>query len=169
MTRFFYFPLEKYLIALAISLTAITVNASTLVGHVVAVYDGDTITVIDATHTQYKIRLAGIDAPEKKQAFGKASKKSLSDFVFDKVVSIEYTKRDRYNRIVGKVNIAGQDINLKQIENGMAWFYKKYQKELILSDRLNYLHAQQVAEAEKIGLWVEEPIAPWDFRKGARN
>jgi endonuclease YncB( thermonuclease family) len=157
--------LKYLLILLAIGFSTLT-YAATLVGHVVGVTDGDTITVLDSTQTQYKIRLAGIDAPEKKQAFGQASKKSLSDLVFDKVVSVEYQKEDRYGRIVGKVIVKGLDANLEQVKRGMAWFYKKYQNELVQDDRLDYLHAQEAAEAGKLGLWADnEVIAPWDFRR----
>lgn len=142
-----------------------TANAAILVGHVVGVTDGDTITILDANHTQYKIRLAGIDAPEKKQAFGQVSKKSLSDLVFDKVVSVEWSKQDRYQRIVGKVLIKDVDMNLEQVKRGMAWFYPKYQKELVLQDRLDYLHAHDAAKKSGVGLWASEAIAPWDYRR----
>ena len=115
---------------------------------------------------QYKIRLAGIDAPEKKQAFGNVSKKSLLDLVFDKQVSVDWKKQDQYGRTVGKVMLNGIDINLEQIKRGVAWFYNKYPNELLLDDRIAYLHAQKTAEKNKIGLWSElRPVAPWDFRK----
>ena len=144
----------------------ILADAATLVGQVVGVTDGDTITVLDATRTQYKIRLAGIDAPEKKQAYGNASKKSLSDLVYEKVVSIDYQKEDRYGRIIGKVHVGGVDANLVQVQRGLAWFYKKYQNEMVLDDRLDYLHAQEAAEKAGIGLWADDNVvAPWDFRK----
>lgn len=141
-------------------------NAATLVGHVVGVTDGDTITVLDASHSQYKIRLAGIDAPEKKQAFGLASKKSLSDLVYDKVVTVDWNKQDRYGRIVGKVVLNRVDVNLEQVKRGMAWFYKKYQNEMVIDDRLSYLHANETAEKARVGLWADRgAVAPWDYRK----
>lgn len=144
-------------------------HALTLEGRVVGVADGDTITVLDNTNTQYKIRLAGIDAPEKKQPFGNVSKKSLSDMVYDKQVSVEYNKQDRYGRTVGKVIVDGVDVNLEQVKRGLAWFYKKYQNEQPLQDRLDYLHAQESAEKSKVGLWVEPTaIPPWDFRKSRK-
>lgn len=140
--------------------------AEILIGRVVGVADGDTITVLSSNKIQYKIRLSGIDAPEKKQPFGTTSKKSLSDLVYDKDVSVEWHKQDRYGRIVGKVLINGLDANLEQIKRGMSWFYKKYQNELVLDDRLVYIHAQEGAQTNKSGLWTDkEPIAPWDFRK----
>ncbi len=93
-------------------------------------------------------------------------KKSLSDLVFDKVVSIQYDKEDRYGRIVGKVLVNGKDANLEQVRRGLAWWYKKYQNEQSVQDRLDYLHAQESAEASGVGLWVDsDAVAPWDFRK----
>lgn len=146
-----------------------SVQAETLSGRVVGVADGDTITVLDNTNTQYIIRLAGIDAPEKKQAFGNVSKKSLSDLVFDKQVTVEWNKQDRYGRTVGKVLVKGVDANLEQVKRGLAWFYKKYQNEQPLQDRLDYMHAQEDAEKNRVGLWVDQaPIAPWDFRRAKR-
>lgn len=140
--------------------------ASTINGRVVGVTDGDTITVLDASNAQYKIRLSGIDAPEKKQDFGNVSKQSLSDMVFNKQVSVEWTKEDRYGRILGKVLLAGADINLKQVKAGMAWFYRKYQVELNMDDRLNYLHAEESAMNQGTGLWQQaDPMPPWEFRK----
>lgn len=142
------------------------VHAEVLIGRVVSVADGDTITVLDSSNSQHKIRLGGIDAPEKKQAFGNASKKSLSDMVFGKQVEVEWNKQDRYGRKVGKVLINAEDINLEQIKRGMAWFYKKYKGELVQDDRIAYVQAQQEAEASQTGLWIDKnPIPPWDFRK----
>lgn len=140
--------------------------AEALSGRVVGVADGDTITVLDSTNTQHKIRLGGIDAPEKKQAFGNVSKKSLSDLVFNKQVEVEWHKEDRYGRKVGKVLVNNEDINLEQVKRGLAWFYKKYKGELVQEDRIAYVQAQQDAEANQLGLWVDQhPIPPWDFRK----
>lgn len=155
----------KYLITLSLAFCINTAWAEILTGRVVGVTDGDTITVLDGSNTQHKIRLGGIDAPEKKQAFGNASKKSLSDLVYDKRVDVDWYKHDRYGRIVGKVLVDGVDANLEQIKRGMAWYYKKYKGELVLEDRLSYLHAQEDAENNKLGLWSEiGPVAPWQYR-----
>ncbi len=82
-------------------------NAETLIGRVVAVADGDTITILDNAKTQHKIRLSGIDAPEKKQQpFGNRSKQRPSYLVYDKFVSVEWTKHDRCRRLAGKVMVA---------------------------------------------------------------
>jgi endonuclease YncB( thermonuclease family) len=99
---------------------ATVVDAETIVGHVVGVSDGDTITVLDAQRVQHKVRLAGIDAPEKAQPFGNRSKESLSELAFNKDVSVETEKLDRYGRSVGKVLVNGHDVNLVQVERGMA-------------------------------------------------
>ena len=156
--------MKYWLLALLFFFTS--VQAATLSGRVIGVTDGDTIKILDSTNTQHKIRLSGIDAPEKKQPFGQVSKKSLSDLVYDKQVTVDWNKLDRYGRTVGKVLLNGMDVNLEQVNRGYAWFYKKYQNEQPLQDRLDYLHAQEAAEKSRAGLWVEkEPIAPWDFRK----
>lgn len=163
----------KTIIKLILSISfllSLSTQAATLSGKVVGVADGDTITVLDDSNTQYKIRLAGIDAPEKKQPFGNVSKKSLSDLVYGKQVNVDYNKQDRYGRTVGKVIIDGTDVNLEQVKRGLAWFYKKYQNEQPLKDRLDYLHAQEDAEKAKVGLWIDpEPTAPWDFRKAKKE
>lgn len=96
---------------------------------VVKVTDGVIVHVLDQTRTKYKIRLGGIDASEKKQAFGKKSKENLSFMIAGKIVEVEYDKRDRYGRIIGKLIMNGQDINLLQIKHGYAWHYKYYQKD----------------------------------------
>lgn len=151
--------------AAALLLLALGAHAETITGRVVSIADGDTITVLDATKTQHKIRLAGIDAPEKAQAFGQRSKESLSDLVFDQTVTVETTKRDRYGRSVGTVLVDGLDANLEQIKRGMAWHYKAYAREQPPQDRLAYAEAEEVARGARVGLWRDvQPVPPWDFR-----
>ena len=89
--------------------------------------DGDTIVVLDDSKAQHKIRLQGIDAPEHGQAFGTKSKENLSGLVAGKTVVVDYNDYDRYQRVFGKVLLDDQDVNLEQVEAGMAWHYKKYQ------------------------------------------
>ncbi len=115
---------------------------------------------------QHKIRLAGIDAPEKKQPFGNRSKESLSELAYDKTVTVETDKRDKYGRQVGKVLVNGQDVNLVQVERGMAWFYRQYQREQSPNDRRLYEAAEDSAKADKRGLWRDaaDPMPPWEFR-----
>ena|ERR1035437_1189779 len=157
-------PMQR-IITILVLVLACAVNAETITGQVVSVADGDTIAVLDADKVQHKIRLAGIDAPEKKQAFGNRSKESLSDLVFDKTVNVETEKRDRYGRQIGKVLVNGQDVNLVQVERGMAWFYRQYQREQSPNDRKLYEAAEDAAKAGRRGLWRDtDRVAPWDFR-----
>ena len=136
-------------------------------GRVVAVEDGDTIVVLDDGNGTYKIRLQGIDAPEGGQAFGDRSGQSLSDMVFGKQVEIEWSKRDRYRRLVGKVLREGDDVCLQQIKAGMAWHYKYYQNEQSANDSELYANAENEARTGRLGLWSDEnPVPPWQFRRG---
>lgn len=152
-------------IVAALLLAALTCTAATIEGRVVGVADGDTITVLDSTNTQHKIRLSGIDAPEKAQAFGNRSKQSLSDLVFSKAVTVDTDKRDKYKRNVGKVLIDGVDANLEQVKRGMAWHYKAYEREQPPADRRAYSDAEDAAKAARRGLWTDvEPVPPWEFR-----
>ena len=96
-------------------------QAETLLGKVIHVQDGDSITVLDDTRTQHKIRLTGIDAPERRQAFGSVSKESLAEQVAGQSVAVEWDKVDRYGRKVGKVLLGGLDSNLVQVKRGLAW------------------------------------------------
>lgn len=140
-------------------------HGETLQGKVVGISDGDTITVLDGNKTQHKIRLAGIDAPEKSQAFGERSKQHLSDLVFGKTVTVDWNKTDKYGRTIGKVIVNGQDANLRQVQAGMAWHYKQYEKEQSASDRSSYANSEANARALKVGLWRNAtPTPPWDFR-----
>ena len=132
---------------------------------VVKVTDGNTVHVLDQTRTKYKIRLGGIDAPEKKQAFGKKSKENLSFMIAGKNVEVEYDKRDRYGWIIGKLIMNGQDINLLQIKHGYAWHYKYYEKDQSQLDRMFYSSAEIEAREKTIGLWSVPAIAPWEFRR----
>ena len=114
---------------------------------------------LPASLTQHKIRLHGIDAPEKKQAFGNASRKFLSGLVANREVRVTYSKRDRYGRIVGIVFLDGRDVNLEMLKAGLAWHYKKYDSTPA------YAQAEATARAAKRGLWAgRAPIPPEQFR-----
>ncbi len=173
-------PAEKALVMLhrvifVLCALAFSVHAETLSGHVVGVADGDTITVLDADHRQYKIRLQGIDAPEKAQPFGQRSKGNMSRLVFNKEVRVDWTKRDRYGRIVGKVWVQPAscptcpmtlDAGHAQITVGLAWWYRKYAKEQPPQDRGQYEFSEQEAKAKRVGLWQDaDPIPPWEWRR----
>lgn len=139
-------------------------SSSDLVGRVVKVADGDTITVLDASKTQHKIRLQGIDAPEKGQAFGKVSRQYLAGMVAGREVRVAWQKRDRYQRILGTVFVDGKDANLEMLKAGLAWHYKKYDSTPA------YAQAEAAARAAKRGLWQDKsPIEPESFRKEKRE
>ena len=141
-------------------------GARTLTGRVVRVADGDTVTVLDSSNTQHRIRLEGIDAPESHQAFGTQSKKNLSEMVFGKDVTVVYQKTDRYGRLVGKIVLDGKDVNLEQVKAGLAWHYKEYQREQTPEDRETYAKAEDEARTARRGLWQDaDPIEPSAFRK----
>ena len=154
---------------LALLTTQSLVRADTLTGRVVRVTDGDTIVVLDSANAQHKIRLTGIDAPERKQAFGTKSKEHLSDSVAGETVVVDYSKRDRYERILGKVLLNDQDMNLEQVRAGLAWHYKKYQKDQEPADRELYSDAEVEAREARRGLWHDpEPVSPWEYRKSKK-
>ena len=141
-------------------------GSQTLTGRVVRIADGDTITVLDATNTQHRIRLQGIDAPESHQAFGTQSKKNLSDMVFDKDVTAVCDKTDQYGRLVCKILLNDKDVNLEQVKAGMAWHYKEYQREQSAEDRELYARAEDEARNARRGLWTDaDPIEPSAFRR----
>ena len=134
-------------------LLALKANADTLLGKIIHVQDGDTITVLDDTNTQHKIRLSGIDAPEKRQAFGNVSKQSRADRVAGQSLAVEWVKVDKYRRKIGKVLLAGVDANLVQIKRGLAWHYKQYQREQSPTDQQSYAAAEIEARSAQMGLW----------------
>lgn len=139
-------------------------HADVLEGKVVGVTDGDTVTVL-VDRREVKVRVAGIDAPEKRQAFGQRSKEHLSACAFGKAVSVQWNKTDRYGRTIGKVTADGVDCGLRQIQDGMAWHYKAYAKEQSQTDRAAYAEAEVQAIARKVGLWSDpHPTPPWEFR-----
>lgn len=140
-------------------------GANELAGRVVGVLDGDTIDVLTPAKEQVRVRLMGIDAPEKAQAFGQSSKQALADLVFSREVTIEWKKKDRNGRTVGKVLVNGRDANLRMVELGMAWHYKQYANEQTPADRALYAQAEERARTTKAGLWADpSPVPPWEFR-----
>lgn len=158
------------LACLLLCLLAGNASAELITGKVVGVADGDTITVLSPQYEQFKIRLSGIDAPEKAQAFGHRSKEKMSDLVFDKPVTVEWTKRDRYQRIIGKVVVDNHDAGLALISAGLAWHYKKYEKEQSPTDRERYAAAEVSARAARVGLWRDaDSVAPWEWRAEKRG
>ena len=132
-------------------------------GRVVGVHDGDSLTVLVGGH-QTKVRLADIDAPELKQAFGQRSRQSLSELCLDKPAMLEEQGRDRYHRTIGRVRCAGVDANREQVRRGMAWVFDRYVK-----DRSLYAD-QDAAQAAQRGLWADpKAMPPWAWRRAKRR
>lgn len=128
-------------------------------GRVVAVADGDTLTVL-RDREQLKVRLVEIDAPEKAQAFGNRSKQSLSDLCFGKSATLADQGKDRYGRTLARVTCDGIDANAEQVQRGMAWVYRKYAPK----DSPLYA-AESEAKAARRGLWADaDPMPPWEWR-----
>jgi endonuclease YncB( thermonuclease family) len=165
------------LCAATLLLIAAGAGAAELHGKVVGVSDGDTITVLDDLRNPHKVRLAGIDAPEKNQRYGTQAKEHLATLVFGRPVLVIWHKYDRYRRIVGQVRLAAssvcrrpdcphvEDVGLAQIESGLAWHYKQYQNEQPVEDRRRYSLAEQAARTRREGLWKDaHPIPPWEYR-----
>lgn len=153
-------------VLMAFLLLAPLALAKELKGIVVGVADGDTATVLMVENVQEQIRLAGIDAPEKRQPFGNVSKQSLSELVFGRQVTVDWNKRDRYGRIVGKIVVDGVDVCLAQLQRGLAWHYKRYESEQSPADRDAYARAESDARVRGLGLWVDsQPLPPWEWRK----
>lgn len=129
------------------------------------------MTILDNQRGQHKVRLQGIDAPERSQAFSQVSKQHLSQLVFAKHVTVTFdpgNKYDRWGRIIGKIFVNGEDANLEQIKAGLAWHYKRYENEQSLTDRQAYANAEVAARAQRRELWQEpNPIPPWVFRHHA--
>ncbi|MBR0459136.1 MAG: thermonuclease family protein [Victivallales bacterium] len=153
--------MRKSIVCTILFCLILTAFGDVLEGLVVKVSDGDTITVLDASKTQHRVRLNGIDAPESHQAFGRVSRHALSELVANRKVRVEYSKKDQYGRILGDVFVGTLAVNLEMVKRGMAWHYVHFAK-----DNMELARAEAEARRQKLGLWVEpNPIPPWDFRR----
>ncbi|MEH6592671.1 MAG: thermonuclease family protein [Halioglobus sp.] len=144
-------------------------------GSVIGIRDGDTINVLDAQRVLHKVRLAGIDAPERDQPFGTASTQYLSTLLAGKDVFVESFKLDQYGRVLGKVWVQPMDCpscgktldaNHAQLLAGLAWWYRYYAEDQTPEDRGRYESAEDEAKTRKRGLWAApNPVNPYDWRK----
>ncbi len=133
-------------------------------GKAVRIMDGDTFELLDETQTLHKVRLFGIDAPEKGQAYGQVSKQALSGLIYARDVKVMYKGKDRHGRVLGEVYCGGDQVNLRLVVSGMAWHFTRYSSDIA------YAKAQQKARMKRLGLWVQNrPQAPWDFRSERRH
>ena len=140
--------------------TSAYISASNINCKVVGITDGDTLTCLTSSKQQIKVRLNQIDAPKSKQAFGTASKKQLSDYVFGKDVTLKSSGTDRYKRTLAEVFYNNQNINKRMVASGYAWAYRQY-----LTDN-DYLKLEATAKQKKLGLWLDKnPIYPSRYRQ----
>lgn len=158
-------------ITLAVLLSAIlsplTGHADKFKGRVQVVSDGDTVTLTKGIgKKKVKVRLLGIDCPEKNQRYGRSAKSSLARKILGKTVTIEWKKRGPYGRIIGKILYNGRDINLALVKEGSCWWYKRYARNQTRKDRNLYRNAELAARKKRIGLWASSnPTPPWEWRK----
>ncbi|EIZ1383908.1 thermonuclease family protein [Salmonella enterica] len=133
--------------------------AAEIRGKVIRVLDGDTIDVLQDKNP-VRIRLANIDAPEKKQAYGRWSANQLKGLVAAQPVTVTYTQTDRYGRIIGRVfTTNGTEASRFMVQSGAAWVYERYNADRALPD------LQREAQAHKRGLWADSnPVPPWKWR-----
>ena len=127
-------PIASLPLFLGIALVASHAFAADFTGRVVGVSDGDTITVLHNGKGE-RIRLHGIDCPEKRQAFGNRAKQFTSKLVFGTTVTVQVVDRDRYGRTVGVVLLPdGRSLNHELVRAGLAWWYRKYSDDQSLGD-----------------------------------
>lgn len=136
-----------------------------IVGRVVGIADGDTIRVLTG-RTEIKVRLYGVDCPERKQPWGSRAKQFTADLVFGKTVTVREIDRDRYGRVVGEVILPdGRSLNAELVRAGLAWWYRRYAPE---NRDLEALEAQ--ARAAGRGIWADpHPVPPWEWRRAKRR
>ena len=140
------------------------IQADVTEGRVVRIVDGDTI-VVEGQGIRQKVRLSGIDTPERDQPWGSAATREMRRLVAGKDVSVHWYKTDRWDRLIGNVLVDGEDVGLLMIERGMAWHIQRYADEQTLSDMKAYAAAENAARAAKRGLWSDpQPIPPWEWR-----
>lgn len=148
------------LISLLIFLCPVIVHAAELNGKVIHVLDGDTIEVLQ-DNKPVRVRLANIDAPEKKQAYGRWSTNQLKSLVAGKSVTVTYTRTDRYGRVLGLVETKHINVNRSQVISGAAWVYERYNTDKALPA------LQKAAQEQGLGLWADsQPVPPWEWRHG---
>lgn len=148
----------KWLGLACLLLVSSSLCAAQLSGYVSRVIDGDTIEVLK-NNTPVRVRLANIDAPEKKQAYGRWSTNQLKTLVAGNHVKVTYQNTDLYGRVLGMVETKFINVNRTMVIYGAAWVYDKYNTDKSLPD------LQKEAQEQKRGLWADsDPLPPWEWR-----
>ncbi|MDR0356528.1 MAG: thermonuclease family protein [Deltaproteobacteria bacterium] len=136
-------------------------------GTVERVVDGDTIAFLTQDFERVRVRLYGIDAPEKNQSGGPESSQALKALIEGKSAEVRVLDVDRYNRLVGLIYLNGQSVNLALVADGHAWVYKRHCRSKEICREMT--QAESIAKDEGRGLWAEpNPVPPWDHRRRAR-
>lgn len=149
----------KFIAVPLVAFVALAVSANA--ERVVKVSDGDTIIVLDASCVQTRVRLWAIDAPEKKQPYGEASRRHLAEKIAGKEVRLEPHGRDRYGRLLAVVWLGDENENLAQVRDGFAWHYVQFAKKAY-----EYAEAEKAAREKRAGLWNDaSPVPPWVYRR----
>ena len=148
----------RWLVGLLLALISGAAMAYAWSGQVVAIHDGDTLTVLRQGRA-VKVRLHAIDAPEERQPFGQQSRKSLSRLCYGRYARIEPAGEDKYERTLARVSCGGVEANAEQLRRGMAWHYVKY------SDDADLQRLEDQARRQRLGLWsASRQQPPWEFR-----
>lgn len=159
-------------LVLAAVLAAAPSAAFTIAGKVVGVADGDTLTILDASRRQNRIRLARIDSPEvgrgknkPTQPFAERARQSLAQLAFGREARAECDTTDQYKRSVCTILVDGADVNLEQVRRGIAWVYRRY-----AGNAPAYYQAEREAREAKRGLWADSrPVPPWEWRQRGKR
>lgn len=156
---------KLYILILLLISSSYLFAQSIIYGKVIKIADGDTVTLLDKNKKQIRIRLYGIDCPEKGQDYYQVAKNYVSNAIFNKEIKVEVINKDRYKRSVGIIWYDdNKNLNLELVEQGLAWHYKQFDKSK------SYANAERTAQKQKLNIWQKKnPIAPWDFRKNKRN
>jgi micrococcal nuclease len=138
--------------------------AEEFTGRVVGVTDGDTIKVLHANQSE-TVRLLGVDAPEKRQAYGDRARRFTAELAFDRTVTVHAAGRDRYGRLLGEVVLPnGRSLNQELVRAGYAWWFRKYSRDIRLA------RLEEEARQDRRGLWADAaPQAPWEYRISGRR
>lgn len=152
--------MKKLIIFCCLLLSTTLSSQETITGRVINVKDGDSFTLVDDNNKFHEIRLAHVDCPEKKQAFGRKAQLYTFNFTWGKIVTAKVQSTDRYYRKICEVEVDRQNLNESIIRDGYGWHFKKYSKSTLHSNlEIN-------ARNQKRGLWIEPTVkAPWEFRK----
>jgi endonuclease YncB( thermonuclease family) len=140
------------------------VAAEEFAGRVVGIIDGDTIKVLRAGRAE-TVRLQGVDAPEKRQAYGERARRFAADLSFDRTVVVRSTGRDRSARLLGEVVLPdGRSLNQELVRAGYAWWFRKYSRDVQLA------RLEEEARQGRRGLWADQaPEPPWEYRVNGRR